>query len=318
MKRFIKKIGLYCGILLAIGHILLLVHIGVLGNQFEQSYNASIVDKVNRLKDINKPKIILVGNSNVSFGFDSEEILKATEMPVVNLGLHGGLGNRFHEDLAKFNVKNGDIVVICHSSYSDNGKIPDYSLAWATIEWHEQLWALIHEDEYMAMAQTYPQFFAKAFARWMRGEIGRNDSAPYSRNAFNEYGDVVNKPIEKSFEDEDIFFRQNVLKPPDINESCINRLNNLNEYVKGKGGHMVVAGYPIAYGRHSQFDVSDIKAFEKELRMKLNCPVISSYEDYLMPYSMFYDTTLHLNEMGVRNRTKLFINDLKGWDGITR
>ena len=77
-----------------------------------------------RLK-INEPKIVLVSNSNLAFGIQSDLIEDAFEMPVVNLGLHGGLGNAFHERMPLFNITIGDIIVISHLDYSDDDKISD-------------------------------------------------------------------------------------------------------------------------------------------------------------------------------------------------
>ena len=68
--------------------------------QFTHEYNASFIDKMKRLESINEPKIVLVSNSNLAFGIQSDLIEDAFEMPVVNLGLHGGLGNAFHESVS--------------------------------------------------------------------------------------------------------------------------------------------------------------------------------------------------------------------------
>lgn len=48
----------------------------------------------------------------MAFGFQSEQIEEAFGLPVVNLGLHGGLGNAFHEEMAKINVCEGDIYYL--------------------------------------------------------------------------------------------------------------------------------------------------------------------------------------------------------------
>ena len=93
-----------------------------------------LLDKSARLKSIDGSKIVLIGDSNVSFGFQSELIEQAYGIPVVNMGLHGGLGNAFHEEMAKINVHEGDIYVICHHTFADNGKIDDTELAWITLE----------------------------------------------------------------------------------------------------------------------------------------------------------------------------------------
>lgn len=70
---------------------------------YEQSYSASLADKVDRLESLNEPKIVLIGNSNLAFGIDSEKIEQEMKMPVVNMGLHGAIGNAFHEEMAKVN-----------------------------------------------------------------------------------------------------------------------------------------------------------------------------------------------------------------------
>ena len=67
--------------------------------QYDTSYNAALHDKIDRIEMIEEPKIVLIGNSNVAFGFDSEMIEEAFGMPVVNMGLHGALGNAFHEEM---------------------------------------------------------------------------------------------------------------------------------------------------------------------------------------------------------------------------
>ena len=94
---------------------LLLFYIFNMLPQYENGYCASLIDKVNRLKSINEPKIVLLGNSNLAFGIDSKMLEESMNMPVVNMGLHGGDGNAFHEEMAKINVVSGDIYVLCHS-----------------------------------------------------------------------------------------------------------------------------------------------------------------------------------------------------------
>lgn len=79
----------------------------IIGRQYNDNYDAALVDKVDRLKSITEPKIILVGDSNVAFGINSKKIEEELGMPVVNLGLHGALGNAFHEQIAKLNIGGG-------------------------------------------------------------------------------------------------------------------------------------------------------------------------------------------------------------------
>ncbi|HPG73671.1 MAG TPA: hypothetical protein PLM49_05215, partial [Bacteroidales bacterium] len=56
---------------------------------------AAIIDKHKRIDSIKSPKIIFAGGSNLPFGIDSKMIQDSLHTPVVNLGLHAGLGLDF-------------------------------------------------------------------------------------------------------------------------------------------------------------------------------------------------------------------------------
>ncbi len=80
--------------------------------QYLNNYMAALIDKNERLCSIDEPKIVLVGNSNLAFGINSAMIEEAFSMPVVNMGMHGGIGNPFNEQAAVQNVHEGDIVIL--------------------------------------------------------------------------------------------------------------------------------------------------------------------------------------------------------------
>ena len=56
---------------------------GIVMPQYRYNYNASLIDKEARLKSLDEPKIVLVGDSNVAFGFNSQMLEEAMGMPVV-------------------------------------------------------------------------------------------------------------------------------------------------------------------------------------------------------------------------------------------
>lgn len=104
MKKFILKILLFFGLFILSAVLFTCFDILIIRNQYLGSYQTSLTDKVRRLEEIEEPKVVLVGNSNVAFGIDSEKIEKAFDIPVVNLELHGDLGNAFHENIAKLSI----------------------------------------------------------------------------------------------------------------------------------------------------------------------------------------------------------------------
>ena len=149
-RLFILLINMFIMTLLISGFIFKIIP------SYEQSYSASLADKVERLRSINQPKIVLVGNSNLAFGIDSEKIEQELKMPVVNMGLHGGIGNAFHEGMAKANITAGDIYVICHTDYSDDDTLNDGVLTWTTIENKRELWFLLRKQDIPVMIDAFP------------------------------------------------------------------------------------------------------------------------------------------------------------------
>ena len=288
MKKFISKIFLFLLLFILISLSASALFFYKITPQYETGYNASILDKSARLNSINGPKIVLIGDSNVSFGFQSDLIEQAYGIPVVNMGLHGGLGNAFHEEMAKMNVQEGDIYVICHHTFADNGKIDDTELAWITLENHFDLWSLPSVQDIPGMAKAFPSYIKKASVLWAKELINPEaaksaDAAEaatcYSRSAFNQYGDDIFPRENGTF----TFTTQSV---PEMNDTCINRLNRLNAYLAERGATMVVAGYPIGKGEFTPPE-EEYVAFQQKLSDRLDCQVISDYRDYFFDYSYF-------------------------------
>ncbi len=312
MKKFIKNVIILFSIVLICMASLVAFDRFVIGPQYQRNYQASLIDKVARLESISEPKIVLVGHSNLSFGINSEMIETEIGMPVVNLGLHGGLGNAFHEEIAKLNINEGDIVIVCHSAFNDDDTIGNPSLAWITYDWNESIAPIIREKDYLSMIRAYPTYFKSTFLLWIKQAGNEETDDCYTRSAFNKYGDVVYKPAEGQM-DVDEFFKVTDVPVPQINDICTERLNELNEYCENHGATLLIAGYPIAYGQYSTFTKDDFIEFKNNLSQKLDCTIISDYTDYFYPYSYFYNTNLHLTTEGANIRTQQLIDDIKAW-----
>lgn len=293
-----------CALMLALVLGLLL---GVLSPQYSQGFNASLLDKAERLRQVEGPKIVLIGNSNLPFGMDSALLAERVGMPVVNMGLHGGMGNAFHEEMAKLAVTPGDIYVICHTDYGEDGDAMDASLVWATIENHFGLWRLVRPEYYGQMKAAASTYVKKLVGLWSTEEGNQAAEDAYARGWFNEWGDnIFPRPQAR----EGLPFAEQVL--PGVGDACVARLNALHEYLAARGASMVVAGYPIANGEHTPL-VAEYEAFQDELEARLECDVISYFPEYMFDYEYFYDTIFHLTEDGVRIRTNILAEDLALW-----
>lgn len=302
-----KKKIIFFGKVILVFVLVMAFWMGLLAPQYSLGFNASLLDKVERLKAMEGPKLVLVGNSNLPFGMDSALLEEKVGMPVVNMGLHGGMGNAFHEEMAKINVQPGDIYVICHTEYNDAGDRMDASLTWVTVENHFGLYRLIRPEYYGDMKDAASTYLKKLLGLWADGSGNEATEDAYSRLAFNEYGDDIYPRPEQveglSFEGQ---------KEPVIEEACINRLNELNKYLTERGATMLVAAYPIANGEFTPL-MSVYDEFQVELEETLDCPVISYFPEYMFDYSYFYDTQYHLTDDGVRMRTNILAEDLQLW-----
>lgn len=283
------------------------IFVGVLP-QYSQGYNASILDKMDRLKAIDGPKLVLVGNSNLPFGIDSALLEAELGMPVVNLGLHGGLTNAFHERMALANVQAGDLYVVVHTEYDDDDQTHDPSLAWITIENHVGLYGLLRAKDLGIMKEGFSSYFRKALGLWTARAGNQATPDAYARGAFNEYGDNVFPRPEPS--GEVIPFDEQTVS--EVSDVCVNRLNALSAQISARGAQMVVAAFPIAYGYDSPPE-DDFIALQDTLTERLDCPVISYFPDYMYPYGYFYDTIFHLTDEAVTLRTEQLIYDIRHW-----
>ncbi|MCQ2497566.1 MAG: hypothetical protein MJ133_01140 [Lachnospiraceae bacterium] len=308
MKKFIKKIFIFISIFIGFFIQLFLFDWLVIGDQYQGVYNASINDKIERLQSIEGPKIILAGDSNLVYGINSELIEQAFEKPVVNLGLNALLGNAFLENMIKFGVSEGDIVILSHWNFNDSDEIMDPHVALTTVEHNWEYWKLFRLKDYPGLIRDYPHYLIYSMFHWVTGESENQikDGTSNSRAAFNKYGDIC-KRFDTSFS-----FSEGSGWVPETSEECMKRINELNEYVKSKGATLLITAYPIGMGEFTP-DASLFEEFEKELTAKVNCEVISHFTDYFFDYSLFYDAAVHLNAEGADIRTQRLIDDLKRW-----
>lgn len=274
--------------------------------QYLLNYQASLIDKNERLCSLDEAKIVLVGNSNWAFGVDSQKLEEAMGMPVVNMGMHGGIGNPFNEQAAVQNIHEGDIVIISYSNFADGDIIKNPELAWITIENHPALWKYIRLKDWSSMIKAYPTYLKDCLDLWSQG-IGNMDSGTeYSRLQFNEYGDNIYDRPALVISDEELAEAH----IPEIGDETIDRLNKLNQTLQEKGATLLVTPYPTPVTSYTP-PVEEYVAFSDQIEERLDFPLIGRYEDYRMDKNLFYNTYLHLNNEGKQLRTQMLIDDLQ-------
>lgn len=310
MKKFIAKFLLLLAIVAVLLVLMAVAVFTVAGPQFSGEYTGSIPDKIERAESIDEPKIVLVGNSNLAFGIDSELIEAAFGIPVVNMGGHGGLGNEFHINMAYHGINEGDVVVIAMTSYAAGGGLtPD--LAWITIE-NYGLWDLVPEEDYYDVLKAFPHYAFRTLGRWITHTGNKPADGVYSIDSFNEYGDI-DFPRDTSPQAGWV----GLSLPSQVGETA-DLVNEYAAWCREQGAVCVVAGYPIITCEELPPAEERFDQFTAELTEKLDCAVISDFKDYFIDRGYFYDTTGHLNDEGTVIRTNQLIEDLKNWSEADR
>lgn len=286
--------------------IIYLILFQCISPQYSTEYTAAIIDKYNLLHSIDKPKIILVGDSNIAFGFNSEKIENAFNMPVVNFGLHGALGMSFHSEMIKSGIHEGDIVIIAPAFYyaADAYSFEDNLTAWITIENNTSLYSGISYKNYKAMLLTYPAYLKGAFNLWKTNGGNKPKEGAYAREAFDSYGDnAYPRPAcimtEKNY--------SYLFSGGSLTEEMQIYWNDYNEFVLSKGATLFMSCPPILKDTLR----IDLQVLQNDLENKLNFPMISKLDDYVYPLEYFYDSVYHLNDFGKEIRTEQLIADLQ-------
>lgn len=308
MKKLLTKLLLYFCLLTLVIVLFFLTSIRILSTrrQFYNDYTASIADKITRLESITEPKVILVGNSNVAFGIDSSVLEESLDMPVVNLGLHGGLGEVFHYNMAKRNIQQGDIVVLLNTHFGD-GLITQTAEAWTAIESGSDYWKFVPPKNWLDMVLSFPTHIENTINAAKEKRAESLNGGMYARSAFNTYGDNSYLREEGHYN-----FSKHKVYAPGVTKEGISEINKFSAFCQQQGASCLLAAYPIAFGEFTAPEEKFLR-MQQTLEESLDCPVISNYTDYFFDYQYFYDTQYHLTTEGARLRTEQLAKDILRW-----
>jgi hypothetical protein len=285
-------------------------------------YLSAIIDKHKKLETTNPPRIILVGGSNLAFGVDSKEIQDSIGIPVINMGLHAGLGYPFMLGEIKNEIKKYDIIILS-MEYNLSGEYYDLisyvrniypkstSFISSTLvnralyEYNIRINSL---KDYIAQIQNNRFFWIgnKGKSKIEVVTDTNNIYDIYKRSSFSDYGDILPSITKKS--GKELSGREKIAKSNYT--SFIKTLNRFGEDVKSKGAtiYFLFPNYP-----NSEFKKNKdaIDFYENQLVKRLNIKMINKPISFVFPDSCFFDTVYHLNNVGRKKRTDLLVQIIK-------
>jgi len=303
MKVFLKKLVIFCSILLIISIIAIILPVTP---KASKSLLFALNDKDKLLKETKKNRIIFIGGSNLSFGLNSQLIKDSLHLNPINTSIHAGIGLKFMLNHYKSLIDSNDIIIL----------VPEYSQYFGnTANGDEALFRLIldvnlseiNNIDYFQLKQII-QFFPKfIISKYSPNEYFYKNIAHrriYDRSSFNKFGDAVAHwgDTRKQFEIENLIDRE-------VNNDVfliIKEFSNIAELKKAK----LFVSFPCYDFDSFKNNSTQINFIYKTILSNkfsiLGNPTLFSFDQQYL-----YNSPYHLTFHGANKRTLLLIKLIK-------
>ena len=297
--------------------LLLLIPIGLclagffLPAQYTETFVGVLPDKLERLRNADSPRLILVGGSSVPFSVRSDLLEEALPgYSVVDFGLYAQLGTPFMLDLLEEELRPGDIVIISPEQDEDalSTRFSAESV-WQASDGHFSVLPQISSDHYEKLAAAFPAFAGKKIRYALCGSPTPTDI--YARYSFNAYGDIESPLRTANIMAGGYDPNQMIRFSPEIlTEEFIQWLNNFAVLAREIGAEVYYRFPPM---NQAAIDANEqqIHQYYDTLNTMLSFPILGDPNRSILDKGWFYDTNFHLNASGAVVFTKGLIEDLK-------
>lgn len=310
-KNILKIIYAVCALLI------IPLFLGIVGlstpAQFSETYYGVLPKMYRRLQETEGKRIVVIGGSAVAFGVQGELIEKELEgYTVCPFGLYGSIGTKAMMDLARVNIKEGDIVLLAPEqgpqslSLYFNGEN-----LWKAIDGNFDMLAHLNEKDVGSMLEAYPSFLAQKYGYY----VNNNTPVPtgvYTASSFNEnltmtydrpYNEMLGgfDPIETVSYSADIF-----------SSAFADYANEFNRFVQSKGATLLYAFTPVnVSGICVGTTEEQIDEFYDHVDSLLDFEILGNPHNYIFESGWFYDSNVHVNSAGAIVYTRRLTMDLK-------
>ena len=272
----------------------------------------SSADFVERVRQLVEARIILVGGSNVSFGIDAALMQQALGIPVINDGLHAGLGLAPLRELQSY-LQAGDVVIISleYQLFSSRDIMegdPAFLSDW--IEYAPERIQYLSDPWKEA-----PALYATMLQRKVNREVNRylfGGSLAEVREVFvgtqyNSNGDFIGHLEQASAARRKISFEPYPLAP--IQEEMIRFLEQFAGAAREKGAEVYFEAPASRRSNCENTGETSLANFFKTLEARSSIPVLTPPEQVCLPDKYFFDTAYHLDGDGRELRTRRLIEN---------
>ncbi len=305
VKKFLTYVYVTATISLMLFESIIFVILRSNPGTFHDGYTSLIVDKYRILQKTNDPKIIIVSGSSSAFGLNQYMLSEKTGYKVVNLGLHAGFGNGFCTELAKENIKEGDIVLLGYEYHWLEGfNLYDQSLIMTGIDDNVDLYKhipLTHWHEFIGYIFKYASL----------KNSYEGSSGIYSRDSFDENAQMI---VKRTYVMGSPFDARQYgtidITGIDLSEEVVEYLMKLKKYIEDEGASVYFISPPILK-QAVVCDYSEFARIKQQEESIIGIPYISNQIDYLFDDELMSNAIYHCSNEGEMVRTRLLIDDLR-------
>ncbi|MDR2691322.1 MAG: hypothetical protein LBB73_03355 [Dysgonamonadaceae bacterium] len=309
MKHFFKKLILL-GFLFGCAVLFFILLITISLHSKRDDYFMEFFVKRKMLVDKHHqktPSIILLGGSNVAFGFNSEILQDSLNMPVINMGLGAGQGLKFMLDNASKYLTEGDILVIAAEYHHFFGNDAYGNTDLASLFYIDPS---INEGFNMKQVKALTFGTKNLFRDYLLSLLGlKNKDIAFSQSCkvsdFNSHGDLVRHwtlpPQHYSH-----------VSPGDlktINMPFLDYYENAVAALRNRGVQVIIIPPSFAETSYKMIEERLIPLFSEFEKRDLGFAIPPQESAY--PDSLFFDTHYHLGYEGVLIRTNQLIRAMK-------
>ncbi len=269
-----------------------------------KSLLAASIQKDSLMQNVDSPRIIFIGGSNLSFGLNSQMIKDSLCVNPINTGIHAGIGLIYMLNNALQYIREGDIVILIpeYEHFYGNFAYGSEELLRLIFDINTSKVKLLNAKQVIRIIPYLPKYTISKFKS--KEYHNYQEDKHYSVTSFNEYGDVYThwglrrqvfemaRPLGNNF-----------------NHSVINKIKMFQAEVEKKHAHFYVS-FPALQDLSYMCSEEQIARVES-CYLKNGFRILGTSERYMIPDSMMFNTPGHLNKKGVDYRTTMLLNDFK-------
>ncbi len=312
MKKFILSFLLCLSLLVG----MLVLGIFLIPNPIlQESMLAAIPDKNEKLAAMESPKIVLIGGSNVSFGFDTERIAYELNMPAYNMGMLGSVGMDYMIKQTIPYIEENDIVVLIpeYQNFNSQMYFGKYYLTAVLFDISPENKHLVGMKQWWSLLPSITKYAA---SKWLglpvfiKHYIGKPKELKsiHSRYCFNDFGDNY---LHWELPSETIVAEPLNSNAANLNNESFEGFMAAKASIEERGGRIMLLPPSYFEGSFRNQQIA-IRAVDERLA-EIGLPFFVQPERYSFPVSYFFDTDYHLNKSGIDARTALVIEDIRAF-----